>query len=90
MLGLAAERSIKPFVLGRENWLFSGSSTGVNASALLFSLIETAKANNHNPYGYLKYIFEETSRIKYDNEFEKFLPKNCDREVVNRFQINGL
>ena len=80
----AAERSIKPFVIGRKNWLFSGSPTGANASALLFSLIETAKANNLNPYGYLKYIFEETPLIKYDNEFEKFLPVNCDRERINQ------
>ena len=86
----AAERSIKPFVLGRKNWLFSGSPTGANASALLFSLIETAKANNLNPYGYLKWIFEEAPMIKYDNEFEKFLPSNCDREKINQFQFNGL
>ena len=86
----AAERSIKPFVLGRKNWLFSGSPTGANASALLFSLIETAKANNLNPYGYLKWIFEETPMIKSDNEFEKFLPRNCDRNKINQFQFNGL
>ena len=86
----AAERSIKPFVLGRKNWLFSGSPTGANASALLFSLIETAKANNLNPYGYLKWIFEETPMVKYDNEFKKFLPRNCDREKINQFQFNGL
>lgn len=86
----AAERSIKPFVLGRKNWLFSGSPTGANASALLFSLIETAKANDLNPYGYLKWIFEETPLIKKDNEFEKFLPRNCDRKKINQFQFNGL
>lgn len=81
----AAERSIKPFVTGRKNWLFSGSPTGANASALLFSLIETAKANDLNPYGYLKWIFKETPMIKYDNEFEKFLPRNCDRDKINQF-----
>ncbi len=86
----AAERSIKPFVLGRKNWLFSGSPTGANASALLFSLIETAKTNNLNPYGYLKWIFEETLLIISDNEFEKFLPVNCDRERINEFQFSGL
>ncbi len=42
----AAENSIRPFVIGRENWLFSGTPEGAEASALLFSLIETAKANN--------------------------------------------
>jgi transposase len=86
----AAERSIKPFVVGRKNWLFSGSPTGANASALLFSLIETAKANNLNPYGYLKWIFEETPLIKSEKEFEKFLPENCERDKINQFQFNGL
>ena len=84
MLGLAAERSIKPFVLGRKNWLFSGSPAGANASALLFSLIETA------PYGYLKWIFEETPLVKSEEGFKKFLPRNCDREQINQFQFNGL
>ena len=86
----AAERSIKPFVLGRKNWLFSGSPAGANASALLFSLIETAKANDLNPYGYLKWIFEETPLVKSEEEFGKFLPVNCDRDKINQFQFNGL
>jgi len=45
----AAERSIKPFVVGRKNWLFSGSPNGAKASSLFYSLIETAKANDLNP-----------------------------------------
>ncbi len=85
----AAERAVKPFVLGRKNWLFSGSPKGAHASALLFSLIETAKANDLNPYGYLKWIFEETPLIQSEKEFEKFLPRNSDRDKVNQFQFNG-
>ena len=85
----AAERAVKPFVLGRKNWLFSGSPAGANASALLFSLIETAKANDLNPYGYLKWIFEETPLIQSEKEFEQFLPRNCNREIINQFQFNG-
>ena len=85
----AAERAVKPFVLGRKNWLFSGSPAGAHASALLFSLIETAKANDLNPYGYLKWIFEETPLIQSEQEFEKFLPRNCDREKVNQFKFDG-
>ena len=42
----AAENSIRPFVLGRKNWLFSGTPEGAEASAALYSLIETAKTNN--------------------------------------------
>ncbi len=54
-----AENAIRPFVIGRKNWLFSGTPEGAAASALLFSLIETAKANNLEPYSYLRYLFEK-------------------------------
>jgi transposase len=53
-----AENSIRPFVIGRKNWLFSGTPEGAEASALLYSLIETAKANKLEPYAYLRYIFD--------------------------------
>jgi transposase len=54
-----AENTIRPFVVGRKNWLFSGTPMGARASALLYSLIETAKANNLEPYSYLRYLFEK-------------------------------
>jgi transposase len=53
------ENAIRPFVLGRKNWLFAGSPDGTKASAPFFSLIETAKANSLEPYAYLGYIFEK-------------------------------
>jgi transposase len=53
------ENAIRPFVLGRKNWMFSGTPEGAQASALLYSLIETAKANNLEPYAYLRYLFEK-------------------------------
>ncbi len=53
------ENAIRPFALGRKNWLFSGTPEGARASALLFSLIETAKANKLEPYSYLRYLFEK-------------------------------
>jgi transposase len=53
-----AERSIKPFVIGRKNWLFSATPRGARASSVIYSIIETAKANNLKPFEYLKYIFE--------------------------------
>jgi transposase len=52
-----AERSIKPFVIGRKNWLFSNSSKGAKASALIYSLLETAKENQLNVFQYLIYLF---------------------------------
>lgn len=58
-----AERSIKPFVIGRKNWLFSNTSRGAQASAIIYSIIETSKENGLNPYEYLKYIFEQLPNV---------------------------
>ena len=55
----AAENAIRPFVIGRKNWLFSHSVRGAESSALLYSLIETAKLNGHEPYEYLSWLFNE-------------------------------
>ncbi len=52
-----AERATRPFTIGRKNWLFAKSQAGAVASANLYSLIETAKANGVNPYDYLRYVF---------------------------------
>ena len=52
-----AERSIKPFVIGRKNWLFANTPRGARASAVIYSLVETAKENGLNPYSYLNYLF---------------------------------
>ena len=54
----SSERSIKPVVIGRKNFLFSNTPRGAKASANIYSLVETAKANSLNPYMYLKHLFE--------------------------------
>ncbi|WP_027179384.1 IS66 family transposase [Maridesulfovibrio bastinii] len=54
-----AENAIRPFAVGRKNWLLSGSPCGAQARATLYSLIETAKANKLNPADYLFQLFEE-------------------------------
>jgi hypothetical protein len=51
-----AERSIKPFVMGRKNFLFANTPNGAEGSAVMFSLIETAKENQLDPYRYLVYV----------------------------------
>ena len=53
-----SENAIRPFTVGRKNWLFSGSPKGARASAAVYSLIETCKANQVNAEQYLTYIFE--------------------------------
>ena len=86
----AAEREINPFVVGRKNWLFSGSPEGAKASSLFFSLIETAKENALNPYGYLKWIFDHVTAMDESFEPEQLLPWNCDRAGVLRMALKGL
>lgn len=51
-----AERSIKPFVIGRKNFLFANTPHGAQGSAVIYSMIETAKANNLDPYRYLTWV----------------------------------
>lgn len=68
-----AENSIRPFTIGRKNWLFSGSPKGAEASAVVYSIIETAKANGLNPYDYLQFLFKNLSGVQFEAHPE-FLP----------------
>jgi len=74
-----AERSIKPFVMGRKNWLFSNTPGGAQGSATIYSLIETAKENHLDPYRYLLWIFKEApKRAKTCKDWAKhFAPANA-------------
>ncbi|MCL1877232.1 MAG: IS66 family transposase [Defluviitaleaceae bacterium] len=67
-----AERSIKPFVIGRKNWLFANTPRGAKASAILYSIIETAKENGVNPYEYLTYIFTNAPNWDIRDNFGYF------------------
>jgi transposase len=80
-----AENCIRPFVIGRKNWLFAGTPEGAEASALLYSLIETAKANKLEPYGYLRYIFERLPFASTVDDYEKLLPWNVKKEHLGEF-----
>ena len=84
----AAERAIRPFVVGRKNWLFSGSPRGADASCFFYSLIETAKANNLNPYDYLRWIFKTAPRLS-TAQYENLLPWKMDREALKRAAGRG-
>ena len=70
----AAERAIRPFAIGRKNWMFSKSQAGAKASANIYSLIETAKANNVNIYNYLQYVFAVLPNAQSVEEIEALLP----------------
>jgi hypothetical protein len=58
-----SERSIKPFVVGRKNWLFANTPKGATASATIYSIIETAKENGLNTFAYLTHVFEKLPSI---------------------------
>lgn len=80
-----AENSIRPFTLGRKNWLFSGSPKGAEASAAVYSIIETAKANNLNPYDYLLYILKFLPGVRFNEDpkfLEDFLPWHPDVQTA--------
>ncbi len=70
------ENAIRPFVIGRRNWLFCDSVAGANASANLYSLIETAKANCIEPYRYLRTLFDQLPNAKTAEQIETLLPWN--------------
>ena len=70
----AVENSIRPFVVGRKNWLFSGSPRGATASAVLFSIIQTARANGKEPYWYLRKLFEELPTASSDTDILRLSP----------------
>ena len=69
-----AERSIKPFVIGRKNFLFANTPRGAKASAVMYSLIETAKENGLNPFEYLTYIFKLAPNLTAVDSAEQLLP----------------
>jgi len=72
-----AENAIRPFVIGRKNWLFSDTPKGATASAQIYSLIETAKANGHEPYAWLRHILERLPTAQNVEDYEALLPWNC-------------
>lgn len=71
-----SERSIKPVVIGRKNWLFANTPKGAHASAVIYSVMETAKANGLNPYYYLRHLFEQLPNMDLADEqaLDKLLP----------------
>ena len=74
-----AERSIKPFVIGRKKFLFANTSRGASASAIMFSIIETAKENGLNPFEYLVHIFRTAPNLTKADlvSAESLLPWNA-------------
>jgi transposase len=84
-----AENAIRPFVIGRKNWLFSGIPEGASASAALYSIIETAKANGLEPYWYLRTLFERLPHAQSLEDYQGLLPQYIDRDLIASQMTGG-
>jgi len=77
-----AENAIRPFVIGRKNWLFAGTPKGAQSSAILYSLVESAKLSKLNPYDYLYYIFKKLPYAEIKQDYIDLLPFNLTSEQI--------
>ena len=73
---------MRPFVVGRRNWLFSGAPRGAEASCAIFSLIETAKHNGLDPFAYLNYVFQKAPYIHDAEDWDELLPNRLDEATL--------
>ena len=80
------ERAIRPFVIGRGNWLFCNTPNGAQTSAMLYSIVETGKENNLNLFKYLEYLLEKLPNIdvKDKKELDKLLPWSTELPAACR------
>ena len=81
-----SERAIKPFVIGRKNWLFSGNEVGAHAGAILFSLIETCKNHQIDVFSWLKYTLTHIQQAHTLEQLEKLLPYNIDNQLLDNMR----
>ena len=79
-----AENAIRPFAVGRKAWLFADTTRGANASATCYSLIETAKANDLEPYAYILHILNHIGAADTLEEIETLLPWHVPLKVFSK------
>jgi transposase len=75
------ENAIRPFVVGRKAWLFSDTPAGAHASAVIYSLVQTAKANQVEPYLWLRYVLRELPKAHSLEQIEALLPWNLESKL---------
>ena len=86
----ACERAIRPFVIGRNNWKISGSPAGATASAAWYSLIESSKLNDVEPYLYLRCILSRLPESTDPDDYRALLPWNIDKSQLLDFDAGHL
>ena len=80
------ENAIRPFVIGRKNWLFSGSPRGAKASATFYSIIESAKMNGFDPYWYLRLLLAKVCHKLDEKKLFDLLPNQVTVEQIEEFK----
>ena len=84
------ENAIRPYAVGRKNWLFNNSPEGAHAAAFIYSLIETAKANDLEPYWYTLYLFESLPLAKTEDDYRKLLPYNVSKNDLQKMFLDTM
>jgi len=79
-----AENAIRPFAIGRKAWLFADTPQGAKASAACYSLIETAKANDIDPYTYILHVLQQISEADTPEKLDALLPWNTALEKIKK------
>ena len=74
------ENAVRPFVMGRKSWLFAASVDGAKTSANLYSLVETAKANGHEPHYYIQHVLTKLPAAQSLEDIEALMPFNLKPE----------
>jgi transposase len=78
------ENNIRPFALGKNNWMFAGSPRGARAGAIFYSLIATCKANQLDPFAYFNYLLNHIRTCRDKKDYEVLLPFNIDPTLLKR------
>jgi hypothetical protein len=76
------ENRIRPFAIGRKNWLFSDSVAGAKASAMIYSILQSARGNGLEPYAYMRYLLTELPKCQSAEQIEKLLPDKIDNKLL--------
>ena len=85
----ASENAIRPFTVGRKNWLFSQSVEGADASAVVYTMVEMAKAHKLNIYEYLKYVLEQRPNNTWtDEQLSELAPWREKLQSIKKSHMN--
>lgn len=76
------ENRIRPFAIGRKNWLFSDTQAGANASGMIYSILQTARGNGLDPYAYMRHLLTELPKAQTADQIEALLPHKIDFKIL--------